>query len=490
MNYLAFDLGAESGRAILGSLSDGKLQLTELNRFQNGCLNIRGRYHWDIFRLFEELKKSLATCALSKKQKIASIAIDTWGVDFGLLAKDGTLLSMPYAYRDHQTDGIIEQFAKEVMPKKKLYQLTGIQLIQFNSIFQLYALRRNKSPLLGIATDLLFTPDLLNYLFTGIKKSEFTIASTSQLLNPFTSDWDPSLFDGIGIAKDITHSIVYPGTILGQIDGQVCSQSGLSSIPLVVVPSHDTASAIAAIPADGANWAYLSSGTWSLMGIEVDQPIVNEGSFSMDFTNEGGAEGKYLFMKNLCGLWLLQECKRIWDDTNHYSYDQLTKMASEVQNLNIFVNSDAPEFYNPANMPMAIAEYCAKTGQRVPGSHSEYIRCIFDSLVFKYLQVFGQIKKLSSKQIDKLHIIGGGSKNALLCQLTANALGIPVIAGPSEATAIGNILYQAKAMGEVSSLAEIRKISANSTETIIYQPVGHEHWKKLYKDYLEITKQL
>jgi rhamnulokinase len=487
-NYLAFDLGAESGRAIHGSLNEGKLHLTEVNRFPNVCHNIRGRYHWDIFRIFEELKKSLEICSTVKKLPFESIAIDTWGVDFGLLAKDGTLLSMPYAYRDHQTDGMIDQFAKSVMPKKQLYQLTGIQLMQFNTIFQLYAMHENKSPLLDIASDLLFTPDLLNYLFTGVKKSEFSIASTSQLLNPFARDWDATLFDSIGVSKAMMPDIILPGTIVGTLNDDICSQAGLSSIPLIAIASHDTASAIAAVPAEGKSWAYLSSGTWSLMGIEVDQPIINAESAEKEFTNEGGVEGKYNFLKNISGLWLLQQCKKAWDANHNYTYEQLTKMADEVRPFNILIDTDAPEFYNPANMPEAIASYCKKTNQKIPANHAEFVRCIFDSLAMKYRFVLEQLNSFANPAIDKLFVIGGGAKNKLLCQLTANALGIPVVTGPTEATAVGNIMVQAKALGHVSSLNEIRSISRNSFESESFIPKDTTKWNEEYAKYLEIIQ--
>ena len=485
-NYLAFDLGAESGRAIHGSLLNGKLYLTEVNRFPNVCYNIRGRYHWNIFSIFEELKKSLEICSVAKKLAFESIAIDTWGVDFGLLDKDGTLLSMPYAYRDHQTDGMIDKFAQKVMSKKKLYLLTGIQLMQFNTIFQLYAMVENKSPLMEITADLLFTPDLLNYLFTGVLKSEFTIASTSQLLDPFAREWSELLFGAIGIEKDIMHPVILPGTIVGPVNDDICQQAGISSIPLIAIASHDTASAIAAVPSEGNNWAYLSSGTWSLMGIEVDQPIINENSAEKEFTNEGGVEGKYNFLKNISGLWLLQQCKKAWDAEHNYTYEQLTAMAEKAEPFSILIDTDAPEFYNPASMPEAIANYCKKTKQPIPANHAAFVRCIFDSLAMKYRFVLDQLNSFADPSIEKLFVIGGGAKNKLLCQLTANALGIPVITGPSEATAIGNILLQAKALGHVSSLSEIRTISRNSFESESFMPQNVAKWNGEFERYLTI----
>jgi rhamnulokinase len=487
-SYLALDLGAESGRAIHGSLIDGKLIMQETHRFPNAFVEIHGHYYWDTARLFDELKKSLEITR-AKRLNFESIGIDTWGVDFGLLASDGSMVGMPYSYRDHQTDNAIENFAAKVMSKKDLYLKTGLQLMQFNTIFQLYAMQQSRAPQFNKAVDLLFMPDLLNYLFTGIKKSEFTIASTSQLLNPYSKKWDASLFEALKIPLEWMQTIVEPGEIIGKIDTNIAKKAGIDQIPVVAVPSHDTQSAIAAIPAKGDNWAYLSSGTWSLMGVEVDHPIINEQSAEMEFTNEGGADGKYCFMKNLCGLWLLQECKKNWDMEKCYDYSQLTSMAAQVDKQEIFIDTDDPDFYNPSSMPMAIANFCKKTGQPIPSSIASTARCIFDSLTLKYLYTFNQIQKLSPKKIDTLHIIGGGSKNTLLCQLTSNALNIPVVAGPSEATALGNLLYQAKGLGHVKSLAEIRQISKNSVDTIEYKPQEHEKWKGLYEKYIKIIKR-
>jgi len=333
---------------------------------------------------------------------------------------------------------------------------------------------------------LLFTPDLLNYLFTGVKKSEFSIASTSQLLNPFARDWDAMLFDSIGVSEAMMRNVILPGTIVGTVNDDICSQVGLSSIPLIAIASHDTASAIAAVPAEGKSWAYLSSGTWSLMGIEVDQPIINEDSAEKEFTNEGGVEGKYNFLKNICGLWLLQQCKKAWDASHNYTYEQLTKMAEEVKPFNILIDTDSPEFYNPANMPEAIANYCKKTSQKIPANHAEFVRCIFDSLAMKYRFVLEQLNNFANPAIEKLFVIGGGAKNKLLCQLTANALGIPVVTGPAEATAVGNIMVQAKALGHISSLNEIREISRNSFESESFMPKDTDKWNEEYAKYLGI----
>jgi len=487
-NYLALDLGAESGRAIHGTLCAGKLSLTETHRFPSGYIDILGHYYWDIARIFDELKKGIEITRISKQLNFESIGIDTWGVDFGILAGDGYLAGLPFSYRDHHTDNAITEFEQKVMPRKELYLKTGLQLMQCNTIFQLFALRQAQSPQLSIATDLLFMPDLLNYFFTGVKKAEFTIASTSQLMNLHNRKWNSDLFKAIGIPEKWMQEIVQPGEIIGNISPSIAHKAGILPIPVVAVPSHDSQSAIAAIPAKGNNWAYLSSGTWSVMGIEVDKPIIDEVSEHYGFTNEGGVEGTFCFMKNLNGLWLLQECKKIWDLTHKYSYNDLTTMASEVENLGIYIDTNTPEFYNPTNMQDAIADYCEKTGQKIPENHAQFTRCIFNNLALKYLQTLNQIREISGKTIDELHVIGGGSKNELLCQLTANSLRIPVIAGPAEATAMGNLLYQAKGFGHVVSIAEIRNIVCNSFETITYYPQESEKWKICFEKYTDILK--
>lgn len=485
-NFLAFDLGAGSGRAVLGILNDHKLQIREVYRFPNGYIKLNGRFYWDVNTMFDELKKALSVCNQNYPSHIESLAIDTWGVDFGLLSKDGSLLSMPYSYRDPYTNGMIEDFASNIMPLEELYNHTGIQTMQINTLFQLYALQKSKSSLLSAATDLLFMPDLLNYFFTGEKKTEYSIATTSQLLDPYTRQWKQELFEAIGVSASIMQEVIQQGTVNGQIGGHICMETGVSSIPVISVASHDTGSAIAGIPAGDENWAYLSSGTWSLMGLELKKPVINRESSRQNFTNEGGVEGTYRFQKNLSGLWLLQQCKKIWDLEHTYSYDHLVQMASESTPFKMLIDTDAPEFQNPENMLSAIRNYCIMTGQPVPSTHGEYVRCIFDSLAMKYRLVMNQLKKFSQKPIYKLFIIGGGARNRLLCQLTASALGMQVVTGPSEATAIGNIMMQARALGYVSSHKEIRQIVGNSFVSMTYIPKDTLIWDKQEKIMKEI----
>jgi len=482
--YIAFDLGATSGRAIAGTLSDGKIKLEEISRFSNGIIPVGDHFHWNILGIYNILRNSLKTLAQEGKYKPVSIGIDTWGVDFGLLAKDGSLLGEPYAYRDPHTNGMMEEYFK-LVPREKVYDLTGIQFMQFNSLFQLFAMKRNNSSLLESASDLLFLPDLLNYLFTGVKKAEFTIASTSQMLNPKTMNWASELFDAFGAPVSLMQEIVLPGTIVGTLSETIAKETGIGKIPVVAVGAHDTASAIAAVPAEGENWAYLSSGTWSLMGIETRKAIVNKETEAMNFTNEGGIEGTFRFLKNITGMWLMEQCRKDWEHYN-YSYDQLDDLAKAEKPFLSIVDPDAPDFMNPENMAEAIKGFCSRTGQKTPETPAQFVRCIYDSLALKYRHVIELLKKVSPHPIEKLHVIGGGSKNTYLCQLTANAIGMPVIAGPSEGTSMGNLLVQAMAMGHLKSLADIRKVVRNSIETKTYLPQDTEQWDSAYKQITEL----
>ena len=484
--YLAFDLGAGSGRAIAGTYSNGKVRLQEISRFSSEMINVLGHYHWDIYRLYDLLKDSLKTVALKSDFNPVSIGIDTWGVDYGLLAEDGSILEIPYAYRDSRTDGAMEQFFK-LIPREKVYQLTGIQFMQLNTLFQLYAAKRDNLSIMKIATDLLFIPDLLNYLFTGKKTSEFTFATTSQLFNPIKMAWEGELFDALGISMSIMQKIVMPGTIISELSGNICQETGINGIPVIAVALHDTGSAIAAVPAEGKNWAYLSSGTWSLMGIELDKPLISEKTQALNFTNEGGVEGTFRFLKNITGLWLLQQSKKEWATKKDYSYEELVEMAKKQKPFRCFVDSDARELMNPINMPDEIRVYCKRTGQYVPQNEGEIVRCIFDSLAFKYRNVFDQLKQVSPFPIEKLYVIGGGSKNQFLCQLTANAIGIPVVAGPAEATAYGNIMVQAMAMGHVKSLSQIREVIRNSVECVTFYPEETSIWENAYINYMTVV---
>jgi rhamnulokinase len=476
-SFLAFDIGATSGRSILGTIVDGRLQTKELTRFPNQLLRIGDHYHWNIYSLYEHLKSALSAAG-NEDVEIISAGIDTWGVDFALLAKDGSILGLPFAYRDPHTEGMPEKFFRKI-PRSEVYGLTGIQVMNFNSLYQLFALKEASSSILDAAAGMLFMPDALSYLLTGNKVTEYTIASTSQILNPKTKQFESSLLEAAGVSPSILGTIVMPGQRVGTLRDDLAEESGLGRIPVISVAGHDTASAIAAIPAENERFAYLSSGTWSLMGIEVKDAIINEDTFSMNFTNEGGVEGTTRLLKNITGMWLLEQCLGEWKKEGvSYSWDALLELAVSVAPFRSLIDPDHPSFSNPESMTRAITDFCRATGQPEPAQHAESIRCIFESLALKYKSVLGKTVKLAPFPVERLHVIGGGSKNRLLNQWTADAIGLPVLAGPSEATAIGNIMIQAKAAGVVGSLSEMRGIIRKSVPMEEFTPQQESGWEE------------
>lgn len=484
--FLAFDLGAESGRAILGELREGRLSLREIRRFPNGALNFRGHSHWNVFRLYEEMKESLRACAGEMREDLKGIGIDTWGVDFALLAGDGSILGLPYTYRDGRTQGAMEHFFTRLAPER-VYRLTGIQFLPINTLFQLFAMVRDNSPLLEVASDLLFIPDLFNYLFTGEKRTEFTFATTSQLYNPWKSDWDDDIFAALGISPAIMQTVVPPGSLIGEISPAICQETGLPGpVPVIAPATHDTGSAVAAVPAAADGWAYISSGTWSLMGIEIPEPICNESAREFNFTNEGGVEGTFRFLKNIMGLWLVQGCRKAWKEARAYSYEELTQMAAASPPFVALIDPDRDAFLNPPDMPAAIRQFCHESGQSVPESPGGVVRCILESLALQYRSVLEQLREMISWPIHTIHVVGGGAQNRLLCQFTADATGLPVVAGPAEATAIGNILVQAIAMGYIGSLAEAREVIRHSFELVRYEPQDGGEWDIAYERFCSL----
>ncbi len=484
--YLAFDLGASSGRAIVGKLESGKISVCEIHRFENGMTDFNGGLHWNIIDLYKSLLKSLEIYTQRFKGPLKSLAIDTWGVDFGLLDRDSSLIGLPYAYRDPRTKGAMESFFAK-LPRQRLYELTGIQLLPLNTVFQLEAMRRGDSPQLEIADDLLFIPDLLNYLLSGEKRSEFTFATTSQLYNPQTRSWEKEIFDALGISHEIMQKIVMPGETIGTLKPEVAAACGIEPVPVVAVASHDTGSAVAAVPAQGKNWAFISSGTWSLMGIESDEPIINDKTLKYNITNEGGASGNFRVLKNITGLWIMQECRRAWSKSLNHSFGELVELASKAEPFVSLIDPDHEDFASPTDMPKAIADYCARTGQIVPQTPGQITRAVLESLALKYRFVLEQLSEVSAQPIERLHIIGGGIKNRLLCGFTASACKLPVTAGPKEATAIGNLLMQAWADGEISSLGQLREVVRNSVKLDEYRPEQPESWDAAYKRFCELN---
>lgn len=480
--FLAYDFGAESGRAILGTFDGKKISLEEIHRFLNKQITDSGHIHWDVSYLFDELKRGLTAAAQKGHTDLSGLGIDTWGVDFGLVGKDNQILENPYAYRDRRAEGMMEK-AFRLIPREKMYSQTGIQFMQFNSVFQLLSVFESKSSLLDKIETLLFMPDLFNFLLTGQKYSEYTIASTSQLLNARKRDWEPDIFEKLGLPIHIMAPIIQPGTLIGQILPEIARETGILSVDVIVPACHDTASAVAAVPAQSDNWAYLSSGTWSCLGVEVEEPIINEDSMLNNFTNEGGVGGKIRFLRNTMGLWLIQRCMKKWEQEGEsLNYDEITSFALDSQEFRSIINPDDHTFLNPADMPAAIAEFCKKTGQPVPEKKGEYVRCILESLALKYRFLIGKINAMCPESVEVLHIVGGGSQNEILNQFSANATGLTVIAGPAEATAVGNIVIQAIAKRMLDGVEDGRKAVARSFPLRSYKPDDQNKWNAVYED--------
>jgi len=484
--FFAADIGAESGKCVLGILDNNRLHISEIHRFPNHMIQVDDHLFWDITALFKEIIRGLNIALSIHQPPPVSIGIDTWGVDFGLLDDKGQLLENPYSYRDHRTDGIMEKFFP-LISKQNIYELTGIQFLQINSLYQLYSMKLAGSPTIEKASSLLFIADLLNYLLTGVKVSEYSLATTSQLYNPMKHGWEEVLMNKAGISSHIFQKIILPGNIIGHLKPGLLSEQPDKEIQVMAVGSHDTASAVVAVPAKGENFAYISSGTWSLVGIETTAPVINESTLAMNFTNEGGVCKTIRLLKNVMGLWLLQRCNHIWSNNSNFRYDELAEMSLQAAPFMNLINPDDPSFLNPPDMTKAIFDYCIKTGQPGPKDMAASVRCILESLAMKYHFVINQIISLNIKKIDKIHIIGGGSKNKILCQFTANSTELTVISGPAEATAAGNIMVQAMALGQVKSLAEIRQIISNSVETITYEPEQQRDWQDAYQRFLKIT---
>ena len=485
-NYLAIDLGAESGRMVLGTVSSTRIKLSEAHRFLNRQIYFQGHLRWNILDLWHEIKQGLIKASKKKQSRITSIGVDTWGVDFGLVSKDDQILGYPYAYRDDRTKGMMEN-AFRLISKRKIYEQTGIQFLPFNSVYQLLSMVRNRDELLKACARLLFMPDLFNFLLTGKKYSEYTIATTSQLLNAHSRKWDPTIFSGLDLPKHIMAPILEPGEKIGEISPELKQEIGLSDIQVVSVGSHDTASAVAAVPAQTPNWAYLSSGTWSLLGVEVEKPIISDLSLRYGFTNEGGIGGKIRLLRNIMGLWLLQKCRQQWqEEGDECSYEDLVEMAEEAKPFKCIIDPDFPSFLNPSDMPSAIRSYCLKTEQPEPKSKAEIVRCIFESLALKYRYILELIQSLTKRKIDVLHVVGGGSQNRLLNQFTADAAQVTVKAGPIEATALGNIIVQGMASGFPANLEEGRNLIASFSPVETYLPEKNEDWNKIYIKYKKL----
>ncbi len=479
--YLALDLGAESGRAMLGTLTDGALSIEELHRFPNTPVRVLGSLYWDALRLFHEICQGLTVAGRDRRLALDGIGIDTWGVDCALLGADGSLCGNPRHYRDARNNGVLEKVLG-VLPREEIFAHTGVQFMQINTLIQLYAMKMAGDPALASARTLLMMPDLFNYWLTGVARCELTIASTSQFYNPREKRWATELFDKLGLPAGILTEIVPPGTCLGPLLPSIAGTVGLPAVPVYATGGHDTASAVAAAPAEGRDWLYISSGTWSLMGAELDEPVINDRLMAMNLTNEMGAGGKVRLLRNIAGLWLLQECRRAWAlEGAEFSYEDLARQAAAAKPFTAILDPDA--FLEPGEMPGRISEYCKSTGQRAPASSAEISRMILESLALRYRQVLEMIESLLERRFAVIHIVGGGSQNQVLNQFVADATGRMVIAGPAEATAIGNVLIQAIGAGELSGLDEARGVVRRSFPTRVIEPGPREAWNAAYETY-------
>jgi rhamnulokinase len=486
LSFLALDLGAESGRALVGQFDGQRLRLSEVHRFPNGPVCLPDGLHWDVLRLWSEIRCGITLAAQECEAELASVGLDTWGVDFGLLDRGGSLLGNPYHYRDSRTDGMMEEAFRRV-GRQEIFERTGIQFMQLNSLYQLLSLVVCESPVLEVAETFLTMPDLFNYWLTGRKVCEFSNATTSQCYDPRAGDWARPMMEQLGIPTRIFPEIVPPGTVLGELRPQVAEETGVS-VPVIAPACHDTGSAVAAVPATGAGFAYISSGTWSLVGAEIAEPVINDDSLARNFTNEGGVGGTFRFLKNVSGLWLVQESRRTWArQEESLSYDELTRMAADAEPLRAIIDPDDSDFLKPGDMPARICAFCERTGQPVPDSKGAIVRCALESLALRYRWTLERLEEMLDSRLEPLHIIGGGTQNRLLNQFAADASDRRVVTGPIEATAIGNVLVQMMALGHVASLAEGRQIVRASFGVETYEPQSGDEWEEAYSRFLSLT---
>ncbi|MEA3326530.1 MAG: rhamnulokinase family protein [Chloroflexota bacterium] len=491
-HYLAIDLGAESGRAILGALSNDRIELSEIHRFTTGPVNLPTKYPagesrnvnddsslvWDFVRFWQEIMHCIRN--VSQEVKVTSVGVDTWGVDFALLDKNGLLLSTPFHYRDSRTNGMMEK-AFEKLSRERIYEITGIQFMQLNTLYQLYSLVYDDSPLMKIANKFLMIPDLINYWLTGRAVSEFTEATTSQIFDTRQGQWSGEIIQAMGFPQHIFPEIIEPGTIIGPMRASLTKELGCD-LMVVAPPTHDTASAVAAIPAETDDFIWISSGTWSIIGTNMTEPVINAQSYASNFTNEGGVAGNFRFSKNVTGLWLVQQCRSQWQkEGKDFTYTELTALAKDAPHLKTIIDPDYSEFLHMGSMIEKIIQYCHLTVQPVPENEGEMIRAVLQGLALRYRYVIEQLEELSGKKTKTIHIVGGGTKNKLLNQFTADALGRKVITGPIEATATGNIIVQAIAMGDIHNWQEGVSIIKNSFDIQTYLPGDRSDWEIAYE---------
>jgi rhamnulokinase len=490
--YLAIDMGASSGRALAGILDGRRLRLEEIHRFENGAVAAAGGLYWDVLGLWAHIVHGLRRARAKFGTRIKSVGVDTWGVDFALLGRGDVLLENPHSYRDPRAEGMLKRALSRV-PREEIFKRTGLQFLQINTLYQLMALVEQNSPLLEMAESFLMMPDVFHWLLTGVKANEYTDASTTQFYDPTKRRWATGLLGQLGIPSHFLGEIVDPGTKLGPLTRQVADETGLSRIEVVLPGTHDTASAVMAVPARGEvserpGWCYISSGTWSLMGVELSAPVLTEKCLELDFTNEGGVGHRTRLLKNIIGLWLVQECRRVWQrQGKSFSWEELNRLASAAPHLASLVNPDDGAFLAPADMPAAIRDFCRRTGQKPPADEGAVIRTAIESLALRYRRVLAALEGLTGGHIETIHVVGGGTQNRQLCQATADACQRPVVAGPIEATAIGNVMMQAVAAGAVGSIAEAREIVSESFPVEQYDPRASAAWDEAAARFSQLT---
>lgn len=478
---LAFDFGASSGRAMLGEFDGSRIRLEEVHRFSNDPVMVGSTMYWDVLRLFYEIKQGISKALVHGG--FESIGIDTWGVDFGLIDKAGNLLENPVHYRDARTRGLIDE-AFKLIPREELYEITGNQFMEINTVFQLFALARQRPELLDRADAMLLMPDLFNFMLTGVKRTEYTIASTTQMLDARKQVWSPRVLEALHIPQRLLAPIFNPGAVVGSLSQGICDELGAPPVNVVLVASHDTQSAVAAVPTQDKDFAFISCGTWSLFGAETDGALINSKSMENNMTNEGGCEGSHTFMRNIIGLWLIQESRRQWRrEGAEYSYSELEKLALASEPFACFIDPDAPEFVPQGDIPGRVREFCKRTGQHVPGTVGGVMRCIYESLALKYRDAFERIETCTGKSYPVIHVVGGGVKDGLLCEMTASSCGRRVTAGPAEATVLGNIAMQLIACGEIPSIRQAREMIARSEPVTDYAPEDAGAWTEAYKHF-------
>ncbi|MDR1960062.1 MAG: rhamnulokinase [Planctomycetaceae bacterium] len=488
-SYLAIDMGASSGRHIVGHFDGDRIHLEEIYRFENGPVEMAGNLYWNLPGQWTHVLNGMQTAGAKYGSQILSVGVDTWGVDFGLLGRNDTLLGNPYCYRDPRTDGAMER-AFQTLSRNEIFTQTGLQFMQFNSLYQFLVMQWEKSPVLESAESFLMMPDLFHWLMSGIKANEFTNATTTQCFNPVTHDWAKPMLGKFGLPEHLFQSATPPGTTLGKLRTSVAETAGLSAN--VVLPgTHDTASAVMAVPTSRpsgqTDWCYISLGTWALMGVETKVPVTSEKAFEYNFTNEGGVGGTFRLLKNISGLWLIQECRRIWNqEGKDWDWEDLNRMSASAKPLVTFINPDVREFLAPTDMPEAIRQYAARTGQRIPENEGAVLRCALESIAMKFRVTLEMCENLTGTKIETIHIVGGGTKNLQLCQAAADACGRPVVTGPVEATAIGNLMMQAVAAGDVADIPQAREVIRRSFEVMEFLPQNTDQWNNAYERFKEI----